>query len=86
MRLLIYLLALISGFSAADAARAEVSPASSVTQTAVAAAEALASQEQVASTIPAGGWADTKTVLGLNSAPLLLVIPTPVSRHDTTQE
>jgi hypothetical protein len=47
MRLLIYLLALISGFSAAEAARAEVSPASSVAQTAVAAAEALAAQEQV---------------------------------------
>jgi hypothetical protein len=66
MRLLIYLLALMSGFSAAEAARADVAPASSVAQTAVAAADALATQEQESTELPA------------NHRPRAVVLPTPL--------
>jgi hypothetical protein len=82
MRLLIYLLALMSGFSAAEAARAEISPASSVAQTAVAAAEALASQEPSSSDRPADGWVRITTY----APPFVRIFAgfanTPVTRYD----
>jgi hypothetical protein len=86
MRLLIYLLALVSGFSAAEAARAEVSHASSVAQTAVAAAEALASQDQQSPLRAADHRPGTIAVAVTQDAPLTLVAPTPISRHDTSNE
>ncbi len=86
MRLLIYLLALISGFSAAEAARSEVNPASSVAQTAVAVAEALASQEQASSVIPVSDRPDPCTACVPNIARLALAAPTPVLRHDRSRE
>jgi hypothetical protein len=86
MRLLIYLLALVSGFSAADAARAEVTPASSVAQTAVAAAEALASQEQVAATGPANDFPFESIVTALSDAFITVRVSNPVSRHDQSRE
>jgi hypothetical protein len=82
MRLLIYLLALISGFPAADAARAQVTPASSVAQSAVAAAEALASREQQTDARPANFWPSDSLVFALDVAPLTLNAPTPITRHD----
>jgi hypothetical protein len=85
MRLLIYLLALVSGFSAAEAARAEITPASSVAQTAVVAAEALASQVQAASDHPAN-----HQPLSTDSQQLAYVIKvavsSPITRHDLSRE
>jgi hypothetical protein len=86
MRLLIYLLALVSGFSAADGARAEVSPASSVAQTAVAAAEALAAQEQIDVTRPAEKWVRNTALVESAELPVALFVDTPVSRHDLSRE
>jgi hypothetical protein len=86
MRLLIYLLALVSGFSAADAARAEVTPASSVAQTAVAAAEALAAQVQVDLARPAQKW---PREIALSEPAKLMVAATadtPISLHDLLRE
>jgi hypothetical protein len=86
MRLLIYLLALISGFSAADAARAEVSTASSVAQTAVAAAEALVAQEQAAAVPQPVNRLHGIAAIETNAAPVASNANTPVSRHDLSRE
>lgn len=86
MRLLIYLLALVSGFSAAEAARAEVSPASSVAQTAVAAAEALAAQEQVGVAKPPHEQPRATVALVPATTQVSPVAKTPVSRHDLSRE
>jgi hypothetical protein len=86
MRLLIYLLALVSGFSAAEAARAEVSPASSVSQTAVAAAEALASQVQEITTRPANQRPGETMVSVQTSDLVALVASTPVTRNDISRQ
>jgi hypothetical protein len=86
MRLLIYLLALISGFSAADAARAEVSTASSVAQTAVAAAEALVAQEQVAAVPQPVKRLHGIAAFETSGAPVAYNANTPVSRHDLSRE
>jgi predicted RNA polymerase sigma factor len=86
MRLLIYLLALISGFSAADAARAELAPASSVAQAAVAAAEALASQEQINFAQPVNHWSPRRAFV---AAPIPLIkvpVSTPISRQDKSHQ
>lgn len=82
MRLLIYLLALMSGFSAADAARADVAHSSSVAQAAVAVADAMVAQEQENVARPASVWPRD-----LAHAPLYLVEPafialTPITRRD----
>jgi hypothetical protein len=86
MRLLIYLLALVSGFSAAEAARAEVSHASSVAQTAVAAAESLAAQEQVDIARPANEWLRETIVFEPTKPLVALVANTPIRRHDLSRE
>jgi hypothetical protein len=86
MRLLIYLLALVSGFSAAEAARAEVSPASSVAQTAVAAAEALAAQEQVAVARPADEWARETGAVEPTKPSVAVFANTPITLHDLSRE
>jgi hypothetical protein len=86
MRLLIYLLALVSGFSAADAARAEVSPSASVAQTAVAAAEALAAQEQVTTAIPVNIQPSAEAGFVPLDAPVAAIATTPVSRNDIARK
>jgi hypothetical protein len=86
MRLLIYLLALISGFSAAEAARADVSPASSVAQTAVAAAEALAAQEQLPATRPVAAWPRENRPIESARVLVGLAPNTPIIRHDLSRE
>jgi hypothetical protein len=86
MRLLIYLLALVSGFSAAEAARAEVSPASSVAQTAVAAAEALAAQEQVGVAKPAYEQPRATVAFIPTATQVAPAADTPISRHDLSHE
>jgi predicted RNA polymerase sigma factor len=86
MRLLIYLLALISGFSAAEAARAEVSPASSVAQTAVAAAEGLAAQEQVTVARPVDEWPRENIPFQPATTLVALLANTPILRHDLSRE
>jgi hypothetical protein len=86
MRLLIYLLALISGFSAADAARAEVTPASSVAQTAIAAAVTLAAHEQRVTDRPLSVPTFREAFTSLPFAPLALPAITPVSRRDNIRE
>lgn len=86
MRLLIYLLALISGFSAAEAARADVSSSSSVVQTSVAAAEALVSQEQACSSGPAHYWPKSQREQQQLMKAVSAVASTPVSRQDVTRE
>jgi hypothetical protein len=82
MRLLIYLLALMGGFSAADAARAEVAHSSSVAQAAVAVADAMVAQEQQNVSRPVSVWPQDVVF-----APLYLVAAptnaqTPVTRRD----
>ena len=84
MRLLIYLLALISGFSVAEAARAEVTPASSVAQTAVAAAEALTSQEQESAARPAGYRPRARSFSTSPGASLAVIAQTPITRRDVS--
>jgi hypothetical protein len=86
MRLLIYLLALISGFSAAEAARAEVAPASSVAQTAVAIAEALASPKYVGTARPTNDWPGDATLVGPKKTPVPIAANTPLLRHDISRE
>jgi hypothetical protein len=82
MRLLIYLLALISGFSAAEAARAQVAPSSSVAQTAVAAAEALATVDRVEAKRPADFRPHNLVVSSPLKVLVTVAIDTPVSRND----
>lgn len=84
MRLLIYLLALISGFSVAEAARAEVAPASSVAQTAVAAAEALTSQEQESAARPAEYRPRARSFSTSAGASLAVIAQTPITRRDVS--
>jgi hypothetical protein len=86
MRLLIYLLALISGFSAAEAARAEVTPASSVAQTAAAASEALAAHVAVDAAWPAHVWPTEVTRLEPADVPVPIAANTPLLRHDLSRE
>jgi hypothetical protein len=86
MRLLIYLLALMGGFSAADAARAEVAHSSSVAQAAVAVADAMVAQEQKNVSRPVSVW--PKDVV---SAPLYVVATptnaqTPIERRDVSRQ
>ncbi|MEQ1538995.1 MAG: hypothetical protein ABL928_08720 [Sphingorhabdus sp.] len=86
MRLLIYLLALMGGFSAADAARAEVAHSSSVAQAAVAVADAMVAQEQQYVSRPASVW--PKDVV---FAPLYVVATpsnaqTPITRRDASRQ
>jgi hypothetical protein len=86
MRLLIYLLALLSGFSAADAARAEVSSASTIAQTAVAAAESLTSQEQQGTVLPANGLVSEEAIPATPETPLAIFAASPVRLHDISRE
>lgn len=84
MRLLIYLLALMSGFSEAEAARADVAHSSSVAQAAVAVVDVLIAQEQESVARPASIW--PRDVL---AAPLYLTAPTftaptPITRRDVS--
>ena len=84
MRLLIYLLALMSGFSAADAARADVAHSSSVAQSAVAVVDELVEQEQAIVARPAAVWPRE-----LTSTPAPTTIPayialTPITRRDVS--
>ena len=86
MRLLIYLLALISGFSAAEAARAQIAPASSVAQTAVAAAEELTAQERVDLKLSTDDQLSELAVVGHILTASVPSSSTPVARHDLTRE
>ena len=84
MRLLIYLLALMSGFSAADAARADIAHSSSVAQAVVAVADAMVALEQESVARPASVWPRD-----LVDAPLYVSAPkfitlTPITRRDVS--
>ena len=84
MRLLIYILALMSGFSAADAARAEVAHSSSVAQSAVAVSDAMVAQEQEAVLRPASVWPrDLWHALAKVSEPEYTA-QTPITRRDVS--
>jgi hypothetical protein len=84
MRLLIYLLALMSGFSAADAARADVAHSSSVAQAAVAVADAMVAKEQESVTRPANDWPRdlVYTPLLVTAQPFIAL--TPITRRDVS--
>jgi hypothetical protein len=86
MRLLIYILALMSGFSATEASRAEVSPASSVAQTAVAVADALQAHIAVDAARPANALPNE----AVRTEPAYSAVPiaanTPLLRHDLLRE
>jgi hypothetical protein len=86
MRLLIYLLALMSGFSAAEAARAEVTHATTVAQTAVAAAETLALHENVAFAAPVLSSPKATDDAVCSPAQPQSAIQTPVLRHDLSRQ
>jgi hypothetical protein len=86
MRLLIYLLALMSGFSAADAARADVAHSSAVAQTAVVVADALVTQEQQQPARPVTTWPrDLAFAPMQQSAPAYIAL-TPITRGDISQQ
>jgi hypothetical protein len=86
MRLLIYLLALVSGLSAADAARAEVSSPSTVAQTAIAAAEAHVAEETQRTVLPASAPGYDDTVPVVTVAFWSVAAATPVAQHDSALE
>lgn len=84
MRLLIYLLALMGGFSAADAARADVAHSSSVAQATIAVADAMVAQEQESVARPASVWPrDLFSAPAEVSAPPFTA-PTPITRCDVS--
>lgn len=82
MRLLIYLLALMGGFSAADAARAEVAHSSSVAQAAVAVADAMVAQEQASVARPASVWPRDLVHAPHYAAEPTFIALTPITRRD----
>jgi hypothetical protein len=84
MRLLIYLLALLSGFSAAEAARADVAQTSAVAQTAVAVADAMAAQEQESVARPAHVWPRDLGIASIPHTTSAFIAPTPVTRRDVS--
>ena len=84
MRLLIYLLALISGFSAADAARAEVVHSSSVAQAAVVVADAMVAQEQESVVRPASVWPRDLISAYYNANAPAFIALTPITRCDVS--
>lgn len=84
MRLLIYLLALMGGFSAADAARADVAHSSSVAQAAVSVADALVAQERASVTRPVAVWPRTLVHAPLYAAVQAFTALTPITRCDVS--
>ena len=84
MRLLIYLLALMSGFSAADAARAEVAHSSSVAQAAVSVADAMVAQEQESIARPATVWPRDLVHVPLHGVAPTFIALTPITRRDVS--
>ena len=84
MRLLIYLLALMSGFSAADAARADVAHSLSVAQAAVAVSDALVAQKQENVARPATVWPRDLVLVSLYEAAPIFITLTPVTRRDVS--
>lgn len=84
MRLLIYLLALMSGFSAADAARADVAHSSSVAQAAVAVADAMVAQEQQSVARPASVWPRYFVHVPLLVPAQTFTALTPITRRDVS--
>lgn len=82
MRLLIYLLALMSGFSAADAARADVAHSSSVAQAAVAVADTMVAQEQASVACPAAVWPRDLAYASFHGVAPTLIAQTPITRRD----
>jgi hypothetical protein len=86
MRLLIYLLALMGGFSAADAARAEVAHSSSVAQAAVAVVDAMVAQEQQNVSRPVSVWPQDVVVAPLYVVATQSNAQTPITRGDVSRQ
>ena len=86
MRLLIYLLALMSGFSAADAARADVAHSSSVAQAAVAVADTMVAQEQASVSRPAAVRPRGLVYVSFQTVALTFTTQTPITRRDVSQQ
>lgn len=86
MRLLIYLLALMSGFSAAEAARADMAQASSVSQTAVVVSEAMVAMETDGAQQPADVSSRARQAITAQFISAVLPCETPVSRKDLARE
>ena len=84
MRLLIYLLALMSGFSAADAARADVAHSSSVAQAAVVIADSLVAQKQDAVVRPATVRPRDLVLVPLRAPAPTFTALTPITRRDVS--
>ena len=84
MRLLIYLLALMGGFSAADAARADVAHSSSVAQATVAVADAMVTLEQENVARPASVWPRDLFSAPAEVLALTFTAPTPITRRDVS--
>ncbi len=84
MRLLIYLLALMSGFSAADAARADVAHSSSVAQAAVAVSDVLIATEQKSVARPASVWPRELVRTSFYLSAPTFTTQTPITRRDVS--
>ena len=84
MRLLIYLLALMGGFSAADAARADVAHSSSVAQAAVSVVDAMVAQKQEAAVRPVSVWPQDSVHAPRYVVAQTLIAQTPITRRDVS--
>ena len=84
MRLLIYLLALMGGFSAADAARADLAQTAAVAQTAVAVADALVAQEQANIARPVNVWPRESVYIPVYVAAQIFIALSPITRCDVS--
>ena len=84
MRLLIYLLALMGGFSAAQAARADVAHSSSVAQAAVSVADATVADEQASVTRPAAVWPRDLVYAPAKATAPTFTAQTPITRRDVS--
>ncbi len=86
MRLLIYLLALLGGFSAAQAARAEIIATSPVAQSAVAVADTVVSDVARGGVFRTTPSPVVQTTASGPKLPFAVVADTPVTRFDAARE
>jgi hypothetical protein len=84
MRLLIYLLALMSGFSAADAARADVGHSASVAQATVVIADALVAETEGVVVRSATVWPRDLVRAQVKAPATTIIAPTPITRRDVS--
>ena len=86
MRLLIYLLAMMTGFSAAEAARPVSATPAAVAQRAVAAVSVVSVEQKLASAVFDQRSHLAEVAFPIATPTILVSANSPVSRHDLTQQ